>query len=64
MLVHNFLPPSMLDTVITPLIKDKNGDIQDKNNYRPLALTSILSKLLELVILHKYENLFWTRSLI
>ena len=51
MIVHNFIPSSMLDTVIVPLIKDKNGDVQDVDNYRPLALTCIISKLLEFVIL-------------
>ena len=50
----------MLDTVIIPLIKDKNGDVQDVDNYRPLALTCIVSKLFEFVILNRYAYLFKT----
>ena len=36
-LIHNFLPSSLLDTVIIPLLKDKQGDITDHDNYRPIA---------------------------
>ena len=60
MFIHNFIPENMLDTIIVPLIKDKNEDLQDVNNYRPLALTSILSKLLEFLILNMYSHLLKT----
>ena len=42
-------------TQIVPLVKDKKGDVTSKDNYRPIALTSMLSKVLELIILSKYE---------
>ena len=35
MLKHSCLPPAMLDSVIIPLLKNKCGDLSDKNNYRP-----------------------------
>ena len=60
MILHNFLPESMMNTIIVPILKDKNGDIQDCDNYRPLALTCIFSKLFEFVILHRYRDLFNT----
>ena len=59
-IAHGYLPVDMLDTVIVPLIKDKKGDITDKDNYRPIALTTILSKLFEIVILNMYDHLLVT----
>ena len=41
MIIHNFIPKAMLDAIIVPLIKDKLGNISDKDNYRPLALTCV-----------------------
>ena len=37
MFKHCNLPISMLDSVIVPLVKNRNGDLSDKNNYRPIA---------------------------
>ncbi len=42
-LTHDFLPATLLDTIIDPLLKDKQGDIGDKDNYHPLALTYVVS---------------------
>ncbi len=41
-------------TVIVPIVKDKKGDLCSKDNYRPIAITSVFSKVFELVILDKY----------
>ena len=43
-------------TIIVPLIKNKTGNINDKNNYRPIALVTVSSKLLELVFLSHIES--------
>ena len=37
MFKHSFIPNSMLNSVIVPLVKNKCGDLSDKNNYRPIA---------------------------
>ena len=50
----------MLDSVVVPLVKNKNGDLSDKNNYRPIALSSTISKVFENVILHKLEEYLGT----
>ena len=42
MLKHSYLPPAMLDSVIIPLAKNKCGDLSDKNNYRPIAISCII----------------------
>ena len=44
-----------IKTVLVPIIKDKTGDATDKSNYRPIALASVISKVLEMVILVKCE---------
>ena len=49
-----------MDTLLTPLVKDKKGDLSKSDNYRPLAITCIASKILELVILYRYEDLLVT----
>ena len=45
--VHGFLPSSLLSVVsvvLVPIIKDKCSKINSKDNYRPIALASIVSK--------------------
>ena len=44
-LVHGFLPDEMM--ALVPIIKSKSGRIMSKDNYRPIALASIVSKVLE-----------------
>ena len=35
MFKHCYMPQSMINLVIVPLVKDKSGYLTDKNNYRP-----------------------------
>ena len=60
MFKHCYLPSSMLDSVIVPLVKNRNSDLSDKNNYRPIALSSTISKVFENVILYRLEEYLWT----
>ena len=60
MLKHSYLPHAMLDSVIIPLVKNKCGDLSDKNNYRPIAISCIISKVFENIILHRIEDYLWT----
>ena len=62
MFTHGHLPSSMLSVVIVPIIKDKSGKISAKENYRPIALASIMSKILELIILDCIEICLLTNS--
>ena len=54
-LVHTYVPDDMIRVVLVPLLKSKSGLITDSNNYRPIALANIFSKLLEHVILSRCE---------
>ena len=40
-MVHGFLPSTMTDTILVPIIKDKKGNVSSKAKYRPIALTSV-----------------------
>ena len=40
--------------------KNRNGDLSDKNNYRPNALSSTISKVFENVMLYRLEEYLWT----
>ena len=53
---HGYMPPNLMKSVIVPIIKDKRGQVTDKNNYRPIAMTSVSSKILELLILERYSD--------
>ena len=56
LLVHGVLPDSMLSVLVVPVIKDKVGKLNSSENYRPIALASVLSKMLETVLLSRLEK--------
>jgi hypothetical protein len=62
MLIHGYVPSKLMDTLVVPIVKDKKGILTDKNNYRPIAITSTLSKLLESCLLTKYKLFLSTNS--
>ena len=47
LLIHGLLSDTMMTTIIAPINKDKYGDLSDNNNYRPIALATVASKLFE-----------------
>ena len=51
--VHSYLPSQMIETTLVPLITKKAGDLYDQNNYYPVSLFSVLSRILEVIILEK-----------
>ena len=52
------VPKSFSTSVVTPILKKSGMDPNMLDNYRPIALTSILSKLLELLVLSELEASF------
>ena len=60
--VHGFLPYSMLSTVLVPIIKDNTGRIDRMYNYRPIALASVMSKVVEIILLNRISKLLSTYS--
>ena len=60
MISHGYIPTMMLEVVLVPVIKDKTKNINSKDNYRPIALASVVSKVLESILLEKMENYLTT----
>ncbi|KAK2180497.1 hypothetical protein NP493_440g01028 [Ridgeia piscesae] len=52
----------MLSAVLVPVIKDKAGKISSKDNYHPIALASVFSKIIEVIILGRIEIFLDTNS--
>ena len=48
--VHGCLSEAMISVVLVPIVKNKSASICSKSNYRPIALASIVSKVLEKLI--------------
>ena len=59
---HGYMPLSFRDSVLVLILKG-NKDATDSSNYRPIALSSTFSKIVERLILSRYESVFATTSL-
>ena len=44
---HGCIPRQFHGTVVVPVVKNKSGDLNSRDNYRGIALSSVLGKLLE-----------------
>ena len=55
-LTHSFLPTELIQTTLVPLLKNKTGNISDVNNYRVIALSNSISKLLKDVLLQSIKK--------
>jgi len=51
--MHGFVPDAFGVGIIVPVLKDRLGDISCANNYRPITLSPVISKIIENCILHK-----------
>ena len=60
MLKHVFLPKQFMITMIVPILKSKNGDIMSKSNYRPIALATVCSKIMEVFLVKRMTEYLWT----
>ena len=41
---HSYLSVPMIETSVVPIVKNKCGNLCDSNNYRPIALATLMSK--------------------
>ena len=55
-MVHGFLPESMMSVVLIPIIKDKKAKISSIDNYRPVAIASVVSKVVERILLDRLSE--------
>ena len=56
MLTHGYLPASLMQSAIVPILKNRQGGTRDKNNYRPIAIVTAPSKIFELCIMNLIES--------
>ena len=63
MIQHSYVPVEFLSGVISPIIKDNEGDHSDPRNYRGLTLGVVFSYLFEHALLLKIGHLLETDSL-
>ena len=57
---HQYIPSQVLAVLIVPLLKSKVKDPANSSNYRPIAVATALSKVLEKVVLHRLEAYLYT----
>ena len=59
MLSHGTTPAGLLLSTMVPLIKNKHGNKCDSNNYRAIAISSLLGKIFDTILLKlQHESLF------
>ena len=56
-LIHGHVTKSLLLASLVPLVKDKLGDLCSSSNYRSIAISSLILKLLDWIIILKYGHL-------
>ena len=55
MLIHGYMPENMIKGVIVPIIKSKTKGVNDKKNYRPVCLSTMISKIFEHILLNRLK---------
>ena len=56
-LTHDAAPRDMVISTVIPIPKGRNANITNADNYRGIALSAILGKLLDLIVLVRYGDL-------
>ena len=49
-ILHGYIPKPCINTIILPILKNKNGKHQDRGNYRSIAFPTVALKPFEQVI--------------
>ena len=55
-LIHAHVSTYLLVSTMVPLIKDKLGDITSSNNYRSIAISSVVLKVFDIVIISLFSD--------
>ena len=60
--VHGHIPVKALETMLVPIVKDRKSDITVSDNYRPIAIATVASKIIEVLLLNKYVTYLATND--
>jgi len=50
------MPRSFIESVVIPLVKNRNGDLTDVNNYRAITIANVETKVFETILLSKIKS--------
>ena len=59
-IIHSYLPPTILAVLLIPLIKSKLKDQSASSNYRPIAVATAASKIMESILMERLEAYLYT----
>ena len=57
---HSYVPRQFLTSYIVPIVKDRRGDTADTNNYLGISISSVVSKVLESVLMERLSSVVRT----
>ena len=60
---HGYVPHDFLSGVVTPIVKDAEGDVSSTSNYRGITLSVVFASLFEMAILTRIGHLLTTDNL-
>ena len=63
MITHSYVPNMFGCGILIPIIKDKTGNSASVENYRPITLCPVISKIFETVLLELYSDCLITDDL-
>ena len=63
MLVHGFVADDPLVSTVIPIPKGKNTNVTVSANYRGIALSSIIGKIIDLILMNRYYDKLVTSEL-
>ena len=58
MLIHEYVPDDFGRGILIPIIKDKNGDADSLDNYRPITISPVISKVFEMYLCETFSDHF------
>ena len=56
MYIHGCVPDAFGVGIVVPIAKDKQGDRSAVDNYRPITINPVISKLFEIILFDKYAK--------
>ena len=60
---HSFMPYDFLCGLISPIVKDPNGDTSEPSNYRPVTLGPIFAQIFEYALYDKFGHYLQSENL-